>query len=158
MTTNDNPLDSEETLRLMTTLAELADLYQPNTGDVREAMEQARHRLAILQQFANGQGPFSKAPDPQAMQPVDTLAQQLMILVSRIGYSDQGDYYEVDSAGWEALQRAVEHNIDQQTISTIRTAAKLQRESPPVNECPTCGDGQYMGRHCIDCGRDARLI
>lgn len=24
------------------------------------------------------------------------------------------------------------------------------------NECPTCSDGNYMGRHCVDCGRDTR--
>lgn len=142
---NDNPLDSEETLRIMAMLEECAD-HPAVISPAADAMDEARHRLAILQQHANGQGPFSKPPDPQAMQPVDTLAQQLMILVVRIGYSDQGDYYEVDAAGWEALQRAVEHNIDPQTIRLIRTAATMQRESPPVNECPTCGDGQYMGR------------
>lgn len=71
-------------------------------------------------------------PEPQAMQPVDTLAQQLILLVSRIGYSDQGDVYEVDAEGWEALQRVVEQNIAPETIALIRLAATMQRD--PTNK------------------------
>jgi hypothetical protein len=54
----DDPKNSVETLRIMVELEKMSDkLEEQGLGWAATVMDQARHRLAVLQQFCNVQGP-----------------------------------------------------------------------------------------------------
>lgn len=49
----DDPSDSAETLRIMADLERYADMHAPTLSDSADVMDEARHRLAVLQQACN---------------------------------------------------------------------------------------------------------
>jgi len=49
----DDPNDSAETLRIMADLERYADMHAPTLSDSADVMDEARHRLAVLQQACN---------------------------------------------------------------------------------------------------------
>lgn len=67
-------------------------------------------------------------------------------------------WWKTDGRGWVKASRsktpaeaAKDHGLVEETDAMMIMALSESR-------CPTCEVGEYMGRYCIDCGRDTRLI